>query len=443
MLHTAAKSKRFVTLVLALAISVVALTAGPAMAAAPLPGAIFTTDEGCTGVDLNIYGSKTDVYLDGGPAHPGAASLPDGSYFVRVTDPSGSVVLGQSSTAVFVVSGGEPADCYQLASIVNSASSAFADPGYDDTPNSGAEYKVWVSTDETFANDSTKTDNFKVKSDGQCTEHCTPPHGTVNVNKCYDVNVDGFCSFGETLISGWKFNIHDGINWDRFTPASMVLDPDDYTVTEYSTVESNWIHTGLILDGNPAGDATHTTVTFGLVDGQTSAVQFANVCIGAGGGLTLGFWSNKNGEKAQFGTTAQAAATLAFLSSLNLRNAIGTNFDPSTYSAFRSWLLSASATNMAYMLSAQLAAMELNVRNGNVSGGALIYAPGTTSANATGFATVNGVMDEANTELGLHGSTVVAGPIRTYQEAVKNALDKANNNLTFVQSSPCAFTFPG
>ena len=48
------------------------------MAAAPLPGAIFTTDAGCTGVDLNIYPSKDAVYVDGGPAHPGAAGLPDG-----------------------------------------------------------------------------------------------------------------------------------------------------------------------------------------------------------------------------------------------------------------------------------------------------------------------------------------------------------------------------
>jgi hypothetical protein len=32
-------------------------------------------------------------------------------------------------------------------------------------------------------------------------------------------------------------------------------------------------------------------------------------------------------------------------------------------------------------------------------------------------------------------------PYRAYQQALKNALDKANNNLTFVQSTPCAFSF--
>src|SRR4051794_31662395 len=39
-------------------------------AAPPLPGAIFTTNNVCSGVDLNIYAEKTDVYLDGGPSHP-------------------------------------------------------------------------------------------------------------------------------------------------------------------------------------------------------------------------------------------------------------------------------------------------------------------------------------------------------------------------------------
>ena len=128
--------------------------------------------------------------------------------------------------------------------------------------------------------------------------------------------------------------------------------------------------------------------------------------------------------------------------SLNLRSANGTNFDPAGYAQFRSWLLNATATNMAYMLSAQLAAMELNVHNGFVSGNALIYAPGTTSANSLGFATVNALMAEANTELGLHGLTLSGSPYRSYQEALKNALDKANNNFTFVQPTPCSFSFP-
>jgi hypothetical protein len=99
---------------------------------------------------------------------------------------------------------------------------------------------------------------------------------------------------------------------------------------------------------------------------------------------------------------------------------------------------------MAYMLSAQLATMELNVRHGIVNGTALIYAPGTASANALGFATVNDVMAEGNALLGSLGGNVTVGAssLRTSEEAVKTALDRGNNNLNFVQSGPSACPTP-
>jgi hypothetical protein len=85
--------------------------------------------------------------------------------------------------------------------------------------------------------------------------------------------------------------------------------------------------------------------------------------------------------------------------------------------------------------------MAMNVHNGLVSGSALIYAPGTMSANALGFATVGAVLAEANTSLGANPSTPSGHPARAYQEALKNALDNANNNKTFVQATPCPFSF--
>jgi hypothetical protein len=399
------------------------------MFGAPLPGAIFTTDVSCTGVDLNIYISKSAVYVDGGPAHPGAAGLPEGEYYIQVTAPDGTL-LGTSlgtgdETPIVVDASGEFAQCYQLSAILIKASNGTA--GYDDTPNPGGEYKVWISTVGTFDNSATKTDNFKVKNGTGCdpeVETCgPPPSGLLSVIKWYDRNADGIHDPGEALINGWKVNIRDGINLDRFTPVALVLDPDDYIVTEYNPVETNWIHT------------TATSFNKTVSVGGSETVEFGNVCTGPGGGLTLGFWSNKNGQ------ALVGATDLAMLVGLNLRNADGTNFDPATYAAFRTWILSATATNMAYMLSAQLAAMELNVFNGKVDGSSLIYAPGTTSANALGFATVNAVMAEADASLGSNGLTNVAGPTRTYQEALKNALDNANNNLNFVQSAPCPFSF--
>ena len=411
-------STTLTTLVL---IAMLLLVVQPALAA-PVTGAIFTTDSTCSGVNFNVqYESKEDVYLNGGPRHPGAAGLsPEGAYYVQVTSPEGTLLgtsLGSSNETPIVVTGGEFDSCYQLWAILIKASNG--EPGYDDTDNNGGEYKVWVSTDSTFVNSDTKTDNFKVRLPDEPPQD---PDAHLNVLKFYDANANGIDDDAQ-YITGWKVNVRDGFDEDFYTPVTLLVEPDDYIVTEYMPIELNWMRTTL----NP--------VLVTVASGDNTTVEFGNLCMGGGGGLTLGFWSNKNGK------ALISCADLAMLRALNLRKATGSHYNPWGYSSFRSWLLSAKATNMAYMLSAQLAAMELNVFNGKVNGGALIYAPGTASANALGFATVNAVMAEANAELGLHGLTKAGSPYRAYQEALKNALDRANNNLTFVKATPCPFNF--
>ena len=75
---------------------------------------------------------------------------------------------------------------------------------------------------------------------------------------------------------------------------------------------------------------------------------------------------------------------LNLLVGLNLMDASGNNYDPtSTYSAFRSWLLGGTATNMANMLSVQLATMELAAFNSKVSANAKVYAPGLVTYGLT------------------------------------------------------------
>src|SRR6266700_3120046 len=131
---------------------------------APLPGAIFTTGfdgTNCSGVDLNIYASKSDVYINGGPSSPNAAGLADGYYCVQVTEPDGAV-LGTSAPSAVHVTNGKFDSCYQLSSILFKASDGTQ--GYVTTTNSGGEYKVWVTNNSgtcDFTNSSTKTDNFK------------------------------------------------------------------------------------------------------------------------------------------------------------------------------------------------------------------------------------------------------------------------------------------
>jgi hypothetical protein len=454
-------------------------------------------------VNCNLYGSKDFVWINGGPTG-GQNSLTDGTYFFAVLDPGGQKDpndgtdgnLSDASPTTntpggdaytdreFTVSGGKIATYLGGG---HDTDAFYTDPNglfinlmpYDDTTNPGGVYILAIcqlSTDQavapitgTVTPSSCKYDAFKAPS-STCEEDCTPtPFGGLSGLKYYDANANGQLDGTEAGIPGWKINIQDGFNQNLTTDSQgqfsiANIAPDTYTLTELQPTNQKcvtevingvstlvcspiWKQSGNIVDQSsaPAGSSVALanfiyTVVLGDT-GTVSGLNFGNLCLGAGGGLTLGYWSNKNGQAAQF-SNAKAAATLAFLDALNLRNANGSPFDPTTYAQFRTWLLGASATNMAYMLSAQLAAMELNVRNGNVSGSSLVYAPGTTSANSSGYATIDALMAEANTELGLHPLTTSGSPYRAYQEALKTALDRANNNLNFVQSSQAGCPTP-
>src|SRR5204863_6947800 len=113
-----------------------------------------------------------------------------------------------------------------------------------------------------------------------------------------------------------------------------------------------------------------------LASGGAETRTFGNYCTAPSGGLTLGFWSNKNGNKIITGNTSGNGTTLlpavvTLLNGCQLRNENGTvHTFTNVYSAFRTWLLGANATNMAYMLSAQLAALKLDVAYAGVDGNA-------------------------------------------------------------------------
>src|SRR6266480_1881080 len=80
------------------------------------------------------------------------------------------------------------------------------------------------------------------------------------------------------------------------------------------------------------------------------------------------------------------------LNGLCLRNACGSvQTFTGNYADFRKWLLGATATNMAYMLSAQLATLELDVKYGYVDGGAF-------DINCSGM-TINELMNAAKKSL--------------------------------------------
>jgi hypothetical protein len=162
----------------------------PATASAqtePLSGAIFTTDVTGVPVNLNIYDAKEDVYLNGGPginAPDDAAGLPAGTYSFQVTSPSGKTLLSTDDVSCrqFTVDASG-----RIQSVAPGGACAHAtgidgeDLGitvqlfpFDDTPNNGGVYKVWVTPTELLDCDApgnkhcfvpadSKTDNFKVR----------------------------------------------------------------------------------------------------------------------------------------------------------------------------------------------------------------------------------------------------------------------------------------
>lgn len=679
-------------------------------------GSVFTTMVGCIVVNgNNTYMAKSDVYLRG-------SNLPAGDYYVQVTNPSGSVVLGRTFPDKVTVSANGELPCSQLTAILYTGPSGSTPHGYDDTPNHGAVYKAWVSMDPSFAGDNTKTDNFKVKSNGSLiggvkyedvdasgtltagdkpienvTISVTTPNdvtpmttttdstgvwaltlpagttytacealllstpytqtgptsgvqtndtfATANASKCWvgtvgnsdtldlnffnvvcqpviacpnniEANADANCQATVTYTtptatdncsglvpynpptvsctpaSGSPFPLGtttvtctatDGVNPVNKASCSFTVTVVDKTPPTLSVPQKVEVCTLTVSNGSCSAAARYsvsatdncdsanaitiecspvsgsifplgtTTVTCtatdahlnkssssfpvivndcsvgsisgkksydanGPVDGTNGSqivkgykimltkgvtpmgtiftdsngnytftnlsagtytvseiapgtswvatkatsymftvscsntsnafsYDFCNYCKVPSGGLTLGFWSNKNGQN------ATTAVDLCYLNSLSLRNANGSDFNPvpadkclnpasptltsaqitAGKTALSNWLLAANAVNMANMLSAQLTAMELNVRRGNVNGN--VY---TLCYNGT----INDLMAAARASLTANPITNTAGPIRTYQESLKNCLDALNNNGLVVSLTPCPFTSP-
>jgi hypothetical protein len=181
--------RRYLTAVIGTGLIAAAVAAGPGIAAPGdhVSGAIFTTDSSGVPVNLNHYANKRDVYLNGGPginAPDDAAGLPDGTYTFMVTDPPGKTLLSTDPAQCrqFTVSGGVIQAYLVVPGCAPHVTGTDGEDGgktiqlfpYDDTPNNGGVYKVWVTpTYDLDCNGNgakfcfvprfSKTDNFKVR----------------------------------------------------------------------------------------------------------------------------------------------------------------------------------------------------------------------------------------------------------------------------------------
>ena len=286
-----------------------------------------------------------------------------------------------------------------------------------------------------------KTDNFKVKGPSTCEgAECPPPLSTIAGEKFYDANVNGVLDPGEVGIPGWfiQASIPTNTTTDVNGHYAFLNVPDGiYSVCEViPALKPTWINT------------TPTTISDIAVPPDSLNNNFGNVCLGAGGGLTLGYWHNKNGNNVITKSLGGLSGLNALLGPLFLRNGAGGTVVPfASLTAFDNWIVGANANNMANMLSAQLAAMKLNVVSGGVSGSAFVYA-GSCGNNPGGnpnFISIDQLIADSAGQLQLHPITTEAfDPTnRAIQECLKTALDDGNNNKNFVQSAPCDVNYSG
>ncbi len=324
--------------VILVVVALLALTFVIVQAAPPLPGAIFTTTVDGTIVNENThYKFKEDVYLDGGPgpnAPPTAAGLPEGDYYFQVTDPSGKDLLStdhiscrkihvnEHGVISFVYEGenwvkdkGEwtQVDCKHNEGVDSDHSELGAITvqlyPYDDTPNPGGVYKVWITLVDDYAGISgdgcevgakgngcnvngenwqpanahgfipskSKTDNYKVREKGK--PPCDP--SLLSVYKFHDANANGTQDAGEADITGWLVNATDpdGSSHSGSTPFMEFAYSGLWTVEE-ETPEGTLV-TATIVDGTPVIPAVSSTkVEFVQDCEETHTVQFGDVGLG-------------------------------------------------------------------------------------------------------------------------------------------------------------------
>jgi hypothetical protein len=256
-------------------------------------------------VNANIFEDKCDVYLDGGPganAPADAAGLPDGDYYFQVTDPSGKTLLSTDpiEDRQFVV-----ADGIIVGTSGSHVTGVDVDYGavtiqlcpYDDTPNRGGVYKVWVTPEADFVGDpsqvengcgrgcfhgflpaASKTDNFKVGGRGKV--------ACLTIVKFYDDDGDGTWGEEEDEAEGWPIYIYDQWNTQingrldaPFTLCQLV--PGTYTVTEGETDDMalSCSVTANILDGKSLTPPARTVLV--RIRRADRELIFGNTCDGA------------------------------------------------------------------------------------------------------------------------------------------------------------------
>jgi hypothetical protein len=449
------------------------------------------------GVNCNNYASKTDVYMSGGPL-TGRMTLENGVYYFAVLTPgeqNGGFVDGAKGNLSDNVQGGTDGDAgsgdewrnrmFRVSTVgdvkvvtnlgthiegLNPAGNNVIQLAtYDNTDNKGGVYILAICSvvgDKQAASPSQcKYDAFRIKEDVP-----PPPSGggVVQGAKYYDANRNGIWDGNEAFIPQWpiQFGLTSGSSFETIYTTSLGEFTQtfglsgkpafgEYTFREVQSAVAGWTQTGnkstpdplqppnLLIDGNQwsiTGSGSGSSVTLNsdmtyrvtiTADQQIQGIFFGNVCAPRLNGLTMGYWSNKNGQG-----EITAKNLFGGLNGLHLVNASGTKVTTfGSTGAYSRWLLSADASNMAYMLSAQMSATYLNWKSTRIANVIIDNAPAILS----GFPAPRDVETEIAyaqaliTAYPVATSANVSTAVRAEMDRVKSLFDAINNALPLVQ----------
>jgi hypothetical protein len=230
----------------------------------------------------------------------------------------------------------------------------------------------------------------------------------------HDLDRDGVRDAGEPGLGAWEVRLVTATTAESaLTNGSGNYLFDDVEAGPYTvelTLQSGWLATNA---------ATHSIQVCACGNVQVADFGVAQELTPANA-RTIGYWRNKHGLE-----LIQQYSILPTLSALNIVNQAGAYVSFGTPTQYKNWLQSANATNMAYMLSAQLVGMHCNVTVGYVSAQSLINDPNF------GIVPIGQIMQMAVASLAQHPLTLSGHPQRAYQDRLKTALDNANNNLNW------------
>lgn len=178
---------------------------------------------------------------------------------------------------------------------------------YDDTPNRGGVYKVWVTRTEDYIGDpdlvpdnpksvngegwepgnfhgfvpsQSKTDNYKVRRRGP---PYTPP--VITVDKFHDRDLDAVLDEGEELVSEWLIIATEPIGSSNqyYTPATISATEGLWWIAENlgaGTLQTASYLDGVLLSSYPSADPVVGIDVAGESE-ETRAVLFGNVGLGS------------------------------------------------------------------------------------------------------------------------------------------------------------------